>query len=692
MVLRSGGYVLKQFKLLSLILFLCVLSACGAKNNDWETTEGEQRYQATSIAEHVSAMCFSQDNLYLQKIDSGEILQYGGGSLLTAPNSGFTRAGEGSVIVAEAVNAERFAVHIHNPAANTQTDMDVSVENSGMAQLKCNQLLMFQDQIVLTWTGTNSQLSSYRYGFVRIDTTTQSVSRSKSLKAAPAGFAVLDDKLYAAAGDKLYLVTEDALKQEAAFPFQIQACGPGPEGSVILASELALFQWVPGTNQLTELLRWGDVLLSAAPSQIAADSSGRIYCLSDTTVFCCTAQADTSDTNTLILATDTPQSVGGMVAQFNQSHTDYQIVVETYSSEDKSRLNMDFATGNTPDIFCFGTDFYGMSPFKPSVYAAKGMLLDMYSFIDSDPELTRDSFLPNVLGALESENGAIYTMPSGFWADVIVGSSHEIGNRSSWNFQEMQEVVNELGYEGPVMGPHVTQDLLLQFVLAYNQDEFVDWASGTCRFDTEAFGELLQFVAQAPETQNLSDERNDFELISAGEQLLMYGKLGNVKSIQKFQQNFGTTDLSFVGFPASSGIGNAISYDMSLAISAGCQAPDAAWEFVRAFYLDDYDAPAFPVNQVALKRKFAQEQEKAGETVLSDGTGFEVRMTAPSDDECDTVLALIESLDRVYRFDPELYQIVFEEASAFFKGEASLPDVLPKIQNRAQIYISEQSQ
>ncbi len=684
--------MLKQSKLLSLMLCLCVLSACGAKNNDWETTKGDQRYQAVTIADHSSAMCLSQDNLYLQKADSGEILQYGGGNLVTAPNSSFTRTDDGKLIVAEPLGSENLAVHVYDMSTNTQTDISLSVEGSGMAHLQCNQLLMFQDQIVLTWTGANSQLSSYRYGFVRIDTTTQSVSLSKSLKAVPAGFAVLDDKLYAAAGDKLYLVTEDALKQEATFPFQIQACGAGPEGSVILASELALFQWVPGTNQLTELLRWGDVLLSAAPSQIAVDSSGRVYCLADTTVFCCTAQADTSDANTLILATDTPQSVGSMVAQFNQSHTDYQIVVETYSSEDKSRLNVDLATGNTPDIFCFGTDFYGMSPFQPSVYAAKGMLLDMYSFIDNDPELTRDSFLPNVLGALESEDGAIYTMPSGFWADVIVGNSHRIDNRSSWNFQEMQEVVNELGYEGPVMGPHVTQDLLLQFVLAYNQDEFVDWASGTCRFDTEAFGELLQFVAQAPETQDSSEERNDFELIAAGEQLLMYGKLGNVKSIQKFQQNFGTTDLSFVGFPASSGIGNAISYDMSLAISAGCQATDAAWEFVREFYLDDYDAPAFPVNKAALLRKFAQEQAEDGETVLSDSTGFEVRMTAPSDEECDTVLALIESLDRVYRFDPELYQIVFEEASAFFKGEANLSDVLPKIQNRAQIYISEQSQ
>lgn len=684
--------MLKRIKFLSLMLFLCVLSACGAKNNDWETTKGEQRYQAVSIAENISAMCFSQDGLYLQKTDSGEILQYGAGSLVTAPNSGFTRADDGQLIVAEPVDAERFTVHIFDSAGNTQTEIDVSVENSGMTQLQCNQLLMLQDQIVLTWTGADSRLSSCSYGLIAIDTTTQTVSFSESLKAVPAGFAVLDGKRYAAAGDKLYLVTEDALKQEAAFPFQIQACGLGPEGTVLLSSELALFQWAPGTNQLTELFRWGDILMSAAPSQITVDSSGRIYCLADTTVFCCTAQAETSDANTLILATDTPQSVGSMVAQFNQSHTDYQIVVETYSSEDKSRLNVDFATGNTPDIFCFGTDFYGMSPFKPSVYAAKGMLLDMYSFIDNDPELTRDSFLPNVLGALESEDGAIYRMPSGFWADVIVGNAHIIGNRAGWTFQEMQEVVNELGYEGPIMGPHVTQDLLLQFVLAYNQDEFVDWASGTCCFDTEAFGELLQFAAQAPETQDSSEDRNDYELIAAGEQLLMYGKLGNVKSIQKFQQNFGTTDLRFVGFPTSSGTGNALSYDMSLAISTGCQAPDAAWEFVRAFYLDDYDAPAFPVNKAALLRKFAQEQAEEGETVLSDSNGFEVRMTAPGDEECDTVLALLKSLDRVYRFDPELYQIVFEEASAFFQGEASLSDVRPRIQSRAQIYISEQRQ
>lgn len=173
---------------------------------------------------------------------------------------------------------------------------------------------------------------------------------------------------------------------------------------------------------------------------------------------------------------------------------------------------------------------------------------------------------------------------------------------------------------------------------------------------------------------------------------MMYGKLGNVKSIQKYNQNFGTTDISFIGFPTASGIGNAISYDMSLAISAGCQVPDVAWEFVREFYLDDYDAPAFPVNRIALMRKFAQGQAEKGETILSDSTGFEVRMTAPSDAECDAVLVLVESLDRVYRFDPEIYQIVFEEASTFFQGERSLSDVLPKIQNRTQIYISERSQ
>lgn len=105
--------MLKQSTLLSLMLCLCVLSACGAKNNDWETTKGDQRYQAVTIADHSSAMCLSQDNLYLQRADSGEILQYGGGNLVTAPNSSFTRTDDGKLIVAEPLGSEDLAVHVY---------------------------------------------------------------------------------------------------------------------------------------------------------------------------------------------------------------------------------------------------------------------------------------------------------------------------------------------------------------------------------------------------------------------------------------------------------------------------------------------------------------------------------------------------------------------------------------------------
>ena len=52
---------------------------------------------------------------------------------------------------------------------------------------------------------------------------------------------------------------------------------------------------------------------------------------------------------------------------------------------------------------------------------------------------------------------------------------------------------------------------------------------------------------------------------------------------------------------------------------------------------------------------------------------------------------LYEAVDGVYRWDDSLGEIILEIAGAYFAGDKSLDETAELIQNRAKLYISEQS-
>lgn len=677
-----------------LILLLVLLCSCGKESDQWTMEETNRGFQAVSLASNVSSIALNNDALYMLQSDGyrDAISQYKGAELLqdVSVDTVFF-VDETVVVTAEPTDTDQMTIHRYDLSGGTQTDVEVSIPVDSDGYLQCNDIVLLDDTVIFTWTATDRNYAGGTYGVVALDFTSQSVGFSQTLSSQSSGIFTTGEQIYIAAGEQLYVLTGDTLEEKSSFPFRIYSTAALSDGTVLLSSDTALFGWTPGTMELTRLVDWGSLLLDSAPTKIAATSMDMIYCLSDTEVFCITEAKQDENANVLTLATDSPQSVSDLVREFNSSHTDYQIQVAAYTSEDSSLLNIQLATGDVPDIYCFGSNFYGESPFEPDIYAAKGLLADLYDYIDKDGELSRDSFLPNILGSLETEGGNLYTLPSGFWIDVIVGDAQIVGDTQGWTFQEMNQRLEELGYEGTVFGPHMTQSLLLQFLLAYNQNEFINWDRGTCNFDSADFAELLEFVAQSPQTQDSSENRTEYELISQRQQLLMYGKLGNVKAIQEYIQLFETKDLCFIGFPTASGIGNSFSYDVSFAISTTCKAPDVAWEFIRNFFTDDYNAPAFPINKVALERKMQTEQETEGETIISYSSGYETKLTAPSQEECDTVIELICSLDRGYSYDRNIYQIVSEEAQAYFDGEKSLSAVTEVIQQRCAIYLSEQS-
>ena len=409
----------------------------------------------------------------------------------------------------------------------------------------------------------------------------------------------------------------------------------------------------------------------------------------------CRNSEDTDGKTVLTIATDDELKIGEAVAAFNEAHNEYEIVIKNYTPEDADRLNAELSSGDIPDMFCFGSNFYfERSPFRPEQYEAKGMLADIYSYLDSDEALDRESFFENILSAAENENGALYVMPVSFWIDVVVGDASVVGEDIGWTFSEMQRILEEHPNVKCAFGPYMTQDDLLGFLLSFNYDVFVDWDTGTNRFNTEEFWAVLSFVKTHYENIPDAEDRSEYDLIREGEQLLMYGKLGRFDAIQKYYHYFATDDITFIGFPTEMGAGNALSFDISFAISAYTQHGDICWDFMREFLMEDYEDFPFPVNKSAFENRVENlaEYEVPGAkiTVGTGDSAFTVAYTESTDEQIEKVIELINSLDRVTIYDRAVFDIVWEEAQSYFAGDKTVDVVSKQIADRVGLYMSEQ--
>ncbi len=64
---------------------------------------------------------------------------------------------------------------------------------------------------------------------------------------------------------------------------------------------------------------------------------------------------------------------------------------------------------------------------------------------------------------------------------------------------------------------------------------------------------------------------------------------------------------------------------------------------------------------------------------------------AVTQEECDQLMALYNAIDSYVRRDPSLTAIITETAGAYFAGVKSLDETADLIQNRASLYVNEQT-
>ncbi len=400
------------------------------------------------------------------------------------------------------------------------------------------------------------------------------------------------------------------------------------------------------------------------------------------------------------------------VLEFNRTSSQYRIEIQDYSeyntsadaSAGLSKLNTEILAGNMPDLL----DVSGGIPLRR--YAARGLLADLWPYIESDPELGRDKVMERPLEAA-SMDGKLYQVFQRFALETAAGAPAAVGDKMGWSLEELRAALAKLPAGGSVLGPNKTKDSVLETMFANSLDSFVDWEAGTARFDSPEFQAILEFCASLP-AQASGEDMDEYTRVASGAQLLLPVYLNDLQSIQLYRALFGG-GVTFAGYPSEGGSGVSFSADNGMAMSASCKDAEGAWSFLRQVLLPIGEQPApgldFPVNRADFEQaaeksmEFSYLKDETGNTVIGpdgepmlEGTAYVfaggqgVMLKPATQADYDQVMALYEAADSLVSRDENIWAIVREQAGACFAGDRTAEEAARAIRSRVELYLNEQ--
>lgn len=404
-----------------------------------------------------------------------------------------------------------------------------------------------------------------------------------------------------------------------------------------------------------------------------------------------------TDKETLTLGvTMASRELEKVVAAFNRFSSEYRVELVDYINQAESyeeaseKFKLDVVTGKAPDIIAIsGIDDY-------QVLCQKGVLADLYDFMEADAACSKDMLMETVAKACEDE-GHLYSIAPAFQLHTMWGYGDVTGGKSGVTFGELLQILEKSGKDLNAIGGFSADEPVLTRLCSVSMDEFVNWQEGTCEFDGDYFKEVLSFAGQY---HPVNLEGTYLGRIRDRGQVLSVGIIASVADYQ-LQKEFYDGDLAFIGYPVAEGSGTAIDFRSSaVAINARNENQDGAWEFVKFYLLQGYDGQGFPM----VKEQFEQVMEAAMEEdfTASENGGTErlpkeyyndgaesIFIYAATLAEVGAVRELIERGGSRFEMHPLIQNIINEEAEAYFSGQVDLDRTVEKIQNRVSLLLQE---
>ena len=406
--------------------------------------------------------------------------------------------------------------------------------------------------------------------------------------------------------------------------------------------------------------------------------------------------------NMVLAAVDGGGDLAALAIKFNRSQGQYHIDVADYDS--LTDLYNAILTKEAVDIINLsGVDVESLS--------RQGIFEDLMPYLERAQDLAPSDFVEGLLDTY-TVNGLLAGIPERFRLETLGGDRGLLEGEPGLTLERLFAIAERNPEALPV--GEVTKEEVMRYLMMFNQDAFIDWETGECRFDSAQFREVLEFANRFPDIlETVPGEDSLPRKTHDGRVLFAIYNMGSLGAFQYFEGLFGET-AAFVGFPTGDGKGGTLLYPRNaFGITAMSQCKEGAWEFIESIlepgqtermepeqvyreysYYDD----AFPslkrsldiIAEYAIEddRIWAEEGHSFGGRIYDDGWFMEFH--AVTREEIDAVLALVKDAKPFRSAEgDEIIKIIGEEAPAFYSGQKSLEDVAEVIQSRVRIYVNE---
>lgn len=403
------------------------------------------------------------------------------------------------------------------------------------------------------------------------------------------------------------------------------------------------------------------------------------------------------------------------ILKFNKTNGTYRINVTDYAEYNTSddytagitKLTTEIISGSVPDILC-------TSNMPMSRFAAKGLLEDLWPYIESDAEIGgRDALMTQALNAA-SIDGKLYSAFSSFGIYTAVADGNVVGNGTGWTLDEMYQALQSLPAGAEIASYYNTKADMLQTCCMLGMNDFVDWSTGTCTFNSGDFKDMLEFANLFPlefdwENYEWSQEMNEYYRLMSGTQLLSSTVVSDFDTFCVYDSIL-NGNANYIGFPTESRNGNAFYIDSGMAISSRSANKDGAWAFVRTVLTEEYQTNnvwwRFATNAKVFNQKLEDAMEPVYYTDVDENGNevqvptskyswwitddIQVEINSLTQEQADKIMDLIDRTDRIYTYDESLYNIISDSVAPYFAGQKTLDDTVNLIQSRVSLYVNEQ--
>lgn len=479
----------------------------------------------------------------------------------------------------------------------------------------------------------------------------------------------------------IFILQDDTWLEADTLPVQ------DTEANIYTADNQALYRQEDG--QQKKLLSWSSYGISLSDTPMLwAESEDYIIVASNTQDRRRLLKVEkgmgsqTVEKQQIVLVAYLTPSLQKAIVDFNNQSEAYEVVARDCYQESFADLQQRFQTemiaGEGPDLI--HNLFVSVYP-----YAKNGYLEPL------DDWLPEERLLPQAVESGRVE-GHCYIAPYEFSLQSLITTKEIAGEYTQWTLEELVEIMTEREEGVFFVGADGADILYCMIGMDEENTAFVDWAQGTCHFETEEFVSLLECSkawADMRDSQGGSYMREELR----NGQALVEQLVRTPNSLEYYYQYLEELGGScvYIGYPVSSGNGSFIE-GWGFAINRSSSCKEGAKAFLEYLMSTQNQwelweqTSALPVDREVLEQVMAESVRTLTDSQEMNSSYNSVYGKT----EIQYYYQLLLNSKALGNRYEGIRDILSEETASYYEGNRDPWEVARVLQNRIQLYLDEQ--